>query len=447
MVQGRRLHPDRPLAGLDVSGRVAALSMLFRPEAVEAQRQAALGGVQLMRPLSLSLLTAGVLLAVLATGSFLWLAEYTRKASALGVLVPDRGLIRLVPATAGTVMESHVREGQAVQAGDLLFVVAQERAVLEGSAQAQVQRSLQARRRSLDESARQQRQLLSAQGAALSRRLQTLQAEMAQLDAEAGLQAQRLALAQQALARLELLQAQQFFSPAQVQAKQEEVLGLQAAVQALGRQRVALQREQAELDGERQALPALLAGAAGEIERDLSLLDREAAEFDSVRRTEVRAPQAGTISSVLAETGQSVGPTSALASLVPEGARLQAHLYAPSSAVGFVRAEQAVRLRFDAFPYQKYGHWPGQVLQVSRVPLAANELAGLALPAQAAGGEPLFRITVALEERSGAAFPATTALTPDALVPGMRLQADVQLERRRLLEWLFEPVLGWRQRS
>lgn len=421
--------------------------MLFRPEAVEAQRQSALGSVQLMRPLSLSLLTTGVVLAVLAVGSFLWLAEYTRKATAVGVLVPDRGLIRLVPATAGTVAESHAREGQDVAAGDLLFVVVQERAQLTGGAQAQVQRSLDARRRSLEESARQQRQLLAAQGAALKRRLLALQAELAQLDVEAELQAQRLGLAEQALARMQSLQTQQFVSPAQAQGKQEEVLGLQAAAQALARQRVGLQREQAELDGERLALPALLAGMAGEIDRDLSLLEREAAEFDSERRIEVRAPQAGTVSAVLAEPGQSVGPGSALASLVPAGAALQAHLYAPSSAVGFVRADQAVRLRFEAFPYQKYGHWPGQVLQVSRVPLAPSELAGLALPAlgsQTTGGEPMFRITVALDPRGSATGQAAI---PEALTAGMRLQADVQLERRRLVEWLFEPLLGWRQRS
>jgi membrane fusion protein len=40
---------------------------------------------------------------------------------------------------------------------------------------------------------------------------------------------------------------------------------------------------------------------------------------------------------------------------VPSGARLLAHLYAPSSAVGFLRADQPVLLRYDAFPYQKYG--------------------------------------------------------------------------------------------
>jgi membrane fusion protein len=181
-------------------------------------------------------------------------------------------------------------------------------------------------------------------------------------------------------------------------------------------------------------LPLAAGSAVGSLERDLALLAQEAAEQDGERRLVVRAPQAGTVSAVLAEPGQNVTPASALASLVPEGASLQAHLFAPSSAVGFVRPDQPVRLRFEAFPYQKFGHQPGRVVQVSRTPLAASELAALSLPAVATGGEPMFRITVALDET-----PEPEALPLSA---GMRLQADVLLERRRLAEWLFEPLLG-----
>ncbi len=407
---------------------------LFRPEALEAQRQQWLGRVQLVRPLSLGVMTAGVVVVALALVAFLSLAQYTRKATAMGVLVPDRGLIRLVPAAAGTVLERRIGEGQAVRAGDVLFVIGVERPLLEPAAQAQVQRSLDERRRSLEGAARQEQGLVRARELALQRRVQALELELAQVDSEAGLQRQRLVLAEQSLARLESLQAQQFISDAQVQAKNEEVLGLRAAAQALARQRAALGRERAELEGELRTLPLTAGNTVGGIERELALLSREAAEQDADRRLVVRAPQSGTVSAVLAEPGQSVTPASALASLVPEGAALQAHLFAPSSAVGFVRAEQPVRLRFEAFPYQKFGHRPGHVVQVSRTPLAANELAALSLPAMAAGGEPMFRITVALDD-----VPAPEAMPLSA---GMRLQADVLLERRRLIEWLFEPLLG-----
>lgn len=414
---------------------------LFRDEALQARQGSWLGRVQLVRPLSLDLITLGVLAVALAVGAFLASTHYTRKATVDGALAPDRGLIRLVPAEAATVVERRVAEGQAVKAGDVLFVLALERPRLLADAQAEVRRSLSERQRSLQETARQQDSLTVAQLAALDRRLQTLEAETAQVDGEQALQRQRLLLAQQAQGRLEALRRDNFISEAQVLAKQEEVLGLQAQLQALQRQRLALQRERAQLEGERRSLPLLARNTQGGIERDLAELSREAAEQDSERRLIVRAPQDGVLSAVLAEPGQAVSPASALASLVPQGAVLQAQLYAPSSAVGFVRPGQAVRLRLEAFPYQKFGPLDGHVLQVSRTPLAAGELATQALAGAQPPrpGEALFRITVALDE-------AAVARWPQPLAAGMRLQADVQLERRRLVEWLFEPLFGLQQR-
>lgn len=414
---------------------------LFRDEALQARQGTGLGRVQLLRPLSLDLVTLGVLAVALLVGAFLALAQYTRKATVDGALAPDRGLIRLVPAEAATVIERRVAEGQTVKAGDVLFVLALERPRLLADAQAEVRRSLGERQRSLQDAARQQDSLAAAQLAALDRRLQTLVAEAAQVDGEAALQQQRLALAQQAQDRLEALRRDNFISEAQVLAKQEEVLGLQAQLQALQRQRLALQRERAQLEGERRSLPLLARNTQGGIERDLAELTREAAEQDSERRLIVRAPQDGMVGAVLAEPGQAVSPSSALASLVPQGAVLQAQLYAPSSAVGFVRPGQSVRLRLEAFPYQKFGPLEGRVLQVSRTPLAAGELATQALAGvqPVRPGEALFRITVALDE-------AALSQWPQPLAAGMRLQADVQLERRRLVEWLFEPLFGLQQR-
>lgn len=417
------------------------MRLLFRPEAVAAQQQQWLGRVQLVRPLALDVATVVVVALVLAVAAYLGFAQYTRKVAVPGVLVPDRGLIRLVPTASGRIAERHVTEGQAVKAGDTLFVVELERPTLADAAQAQVQRSLDERERSLRDAARQQRELAEARQASIGLRLQALAAELAQADAEAALQRQRLALAQDALARLESLRNEQFISPAQVQAKTEEVLAIQAAAQAVERQRTTLQRERALLEGERGQLPVLARGAQGVVERDLAALARESAEQDAARRIVVRAPQDGTVTAVLADSGQSVSPSSALASLVPAGAVLQAQLYAPSSAIGFVRPGQPVRLRYEAFPYQKFGHREGRVLQVSRTPLAPSELASLALPAldeAAREREAMFRITVALDDGSAPALP---------LVAGMRLQADVQLERRRLVEWLFEPLLGWEGRQ
>lgn len=411
------------------------MTNIFRREVLESQQSSWIGEIQLVRPLSLALLTGGVALSVLAAAAFLAFGEYTRKVRVGGVLVPDRGVIRLVPPQDALVLERRVAEGASVRAGDVLFVLSLDRAAAAGDTQAAVQRTLVEREASLGEAADQQRALLANQRAALERRLADMQRERSALDAEAALLMQRIALAQQAQAQVESLRADNFVSSAQVQAKVGELLALQAQRQALERQRGAHEREITTLEAQRRELPLQAASRVGALERERAELAQKRAESEAQRRLVVRAPQDGVVSTVLASPGQTVTATSALASLVPAGATLQAHLYAPSSAVGFLRAAQPVLLRYHAFAYQKFGHQHGRIEQVSLAPLQASELAGQ--PWAGSAREPMYRITVALERQQ---MPAYGALQP--LAPGMQLDADVPIERRKLYEWLFEPVLG-----
>lgn len=410
---------------------------LFRPEALEHQRQAWLGDMQLLRPLSLRLLTTAVLLMLAAVIAFLWWGEYTRKARVAGVLVPEQGVIRLLPPQEAVVLERHAAEGARVKRGDVLFVLSLERSSSAGDTQASVQRSLRERERSLVDSAVQQALLTQTQAAAIDQRLADMRRERGQRVSEALLHKQRLTLARDALARLESLRSDNFISAAQVQAKQEELLGLQAQLQALERDAAAHERAITALEAERRELPLRAQAQQGEIQRERAELAQQAAESEAKRRLVVQAPADGVVSAVLAQPGQTVTPAAALASLVPADSPLQAHLYAPSNAVGFVRPDQTVLLRYQAYAYQKFGHQRGRVLQVSRTPLSAADQAALAGAQPQAAGEPLYRITVALERQQVSAYGQALSL-----VPGMQLDADVLLDRRRLIEWIFEPLLG-----
>ena len=413
---------------------------LFRPEALQEHQQAWLGSIQLIRPVSLAVLTTFVLVVVLAVGVVLVEGRYTRKAHVSGYLVPDKGVVRLLPQQTGTVLERRVAEGQSVRQGDILFVLSTDRATLAGDTQATVQTSLAVRENSLRESARQKASLQQEVRAGFGRQVDELRRELTQLDAEAELQSQRLLLAQQAQARVESLHAENFISQAQVQAKSEEVLGVRAQIQSLVRQRSAKLREIGALEAQQRELPLRTQALQGEIDRDLASLAQESAENQAKQRMVIRAPQDGVVTAVLADPGQAVSPASPVASLLPLGAKLQAQLFAPSSAVGFLRQNQPVQLRYQAFPYQKFGHHAGQVLQVSRTPLQASDLAALPLPESmksTPSAEPLYRITVVLDQQAVQAYGQAQPLSA-----GMQIDADVMLDRRRLIEWIFEPLLS-----
>ncbi len=409
--------------------------MLFRPEALAGQQQSWLGSIQLLRPLSLKLLTACAVGSVVLVGVFLCTAEYSRKARVSGYLVPDRGVLRITAPQAATVLARRVSEGQAVKSGDILFELSLDSA--SSQAGEGVARSLLEREASLREALAQLEPQFQQQRQGLERRLAAQQGELDAAEQESKAHRERRRLAREELTRAEALRAQGFYSDTQLQARRRELLDTEAQALSLEREREKLRTEQAALRAEREALPLRLTERRGELTRELASLRALGLETEARRRLVLRAPSDGIVSTLQAEPGQPVTPGLALASLLPADTRMQAYLYAPSSAVGFVRPEQAVRLRYQAYPYQKFGHQQGRVLQVSRTPLPAAELAALPLGPAAGGAEPLYRITVALERQSVAAYGAE-----QPLAVGMQLDADVLLEKRRLIEWIFEPLLA-----
>jgi hypothetical protein len=113
-------------------------------------------------------------------------------------------------------------------------------------------------------------------------------------------------------------------------------------------------------------------------------------------------------------------------------AELQAVLYAPPAIVGKLRPKLAVRLRYEAFAGQP-GATPasGRIVHVSRTPAAQGECAGCG------AAQVQYRVTVALDAQSLVADGRE-----QSLAAGMRVDADVLLDRRRLIDWLVEPASG-----
>jgi membrane fusion protein len=208
----------------------------------------------------------------------------------------------------------------------------------------------------------------------------------------------------------------------------------QSRLGALRRSRLALERD---LAGAR-----LEGAAAGERGRaQLAAIDLQAATVEQERlehalqyRAAIVAPTAGTVATVLVEPGQMVVPGMPLATIIPERSRLEVHLFAPSRSIGFVRPGQEILVRYLAYPHQKFGSHRARVLAVARNPMAAGEL-GFVPPD--GSREPLYRIKAALDSQSVLAYGR-----PEELRAGMQVEADILLDRRRLIEWIFEPLLG-----
>jgi membrane fusion protein len=233
-------------------------------------------------------------------------------------------------------------------------------------------------------------------------------------------------LARLAQERTHGLYKQGFISKEGLQAREAEVIDAYGRLTAMLRDEVSMRRQLQERLTEQRSLPARQSSQRLQLERALAMVHQEAAENAGRRGILVKAPQSGVVTAVLGEVGQALSGNEQLLAIVPEKADRIAHLYAASSGIAFVREGTQVMLRFEAFPFQKYGHGHGVVTQVSRVPVSATQ-----------GGEPLYRVSVALAKQYHRSGKGNMPL-----VPGMRVDADLLLDTRKLYEWALDPIFG-----
>jgi len=146
---------------------------------------------------------------------------------------------------------------------------------------------------------------------------------------------------------------------------------------------------------------------------------------------ELKAPQSGIVKDLATHTrGTVVAPGTIVLTLVPKDEPLMAEVWVKNQDAGFVHEGQAVKVKLATYPFQKYGMIEGKIAQVSA---DASEPGG----AKQEGAEGLlaYKAIVALDRQY---------LESDAkqlkLSPGMRVSAEINQGSRTVLEYLLSPV-------
>lgn len=411
---------------------------LFRQEAVEARQAPWLGAIVLVRPVSFKVLT--ILAACVAFLILLYLifGTYTDRSTVAGQLVPQSGQVKVYVPQVGIVLKKQVEEGQLVKAGDILYQISSERYGADGSGvQASISSQLEQRRLSLQEQLIKMRALQVNERTNITNKVSSLQTEMEALEKQTDSQKRLVEIATDATGRYRELLEKGYISMQQLQQREVELLGQQQTLQGLERQKASLQQQLTEQKNFLQGLDNTHANQLAEVERQISAVGQELAESEAKRTLLVTAPEDGIATAILAEVGQVVDGSRPLLSIVPENVPLQAELYAPSRAIGFIRKGEQVLLRYQPFPYQKFGQYKGEVLSISQTSIPANEISVMigSVPGINQTGEQFYRIRVKLEKQGVYAYGRDQALQS-----GMLVEADILQDTRRLYEWVLEPL-------
>ncbi|MGY6087189.1 HlyD family secretion protein [Stenotrophomonas sp. SM006] len=405
------------------------MTLLFRQEAVDAKRGNQLGSISLVQPVRAWLLAAFCLLSASALVCYLVMGEYTRRSRVSGELVPDLGLSTVMAPSAGVIASLATEEGDHANRGDGLVLVNVPR--ITGSGDDASQALLNAQQSRIASSARlidSQNRQMATQLVGITEQRNTLLQEISQIELEIRTRGDQVRLGRETLQRYQRVADQRYVSLVQVNQQEQSLLEMVNARQLLQRQATTLRRSLAELDQRIAEIPRQREAGIAAFARDTAALEQERIRMETDGAIMLRAPVSGVIANRMVEPGQAVEAGQAVLSIVPDGSLLRAQLLAPSSAIGFIKAGDRVLLRYQAYPYQKFGTHEGTILRVSRSALISGSTS-------TDSTDSVYRVLVALDQQAVLAYGRS-----EPLRPGMKLEADILGERRKLYEWLLEPL-------
>lgn len=422
---------------------------LFRPEVMAARNRRWMGEVLQISPLPLKFIAISCALFVLAFVFFLFLAKFTKYTRVTGILEPDTGLVTVQSPLQGIVVAKSVKEGQRVRAGDVLYRISTDISVAgatpanaEGgeSPGEKLQESGTAVLASIDRQSdtfRKQKteltDLLSSQKNQLAHSIESLTLQLANVDAQLKNQKDRLNSAQKIYERYQTLVSQGYISDLGLEQKHDDLFEQTAKFQSLQDNRILLEKDIQAAEDNLRLAEVQSAQEATKLERSELELKAAAIKGQAARQILITAPQDGVVSTVMMEPGQLV-KNQTLLTIIPANSSLEAHLFIKAKDIGFIEDGQEVHVRYQAFPFERFGQFKGTVSGISQTSIPPQDIPQTFANSKDVS-EGVYRVKVKLTDQSilarGKSLP---------LVSGMQLDAEIVQDSKTIMDWLFDPI-------
>lgn len=406
---------------------------LFRKQAVEHQRKRLEGNVLVAPSLSSQLVTLLIITWLVAVTVYLFTQEFSRRETVTGWIAPSEGLIRLHSQShGGKVNQVLVAQGENVLKGTPLLSVDNARSLLSGGSMedtllAELQAQLDRLEEKLvrahamhDDDMRQQQSVMQA-----------LKDDLTRIDELKALTASRLSLTSRQRQQLDALASLGHTARYEVEELEARKLQITQEMKQLTRDWHRAAQSLNEQEFTLRQLPQHYQDTVSTLEDEQSQIKQQIARLQSSQIEVIKAPRDGVVTAITVGIGQFVDSGVPVISMIPANTDIEATLLVPVSAAGFVTEGQPLSVRYDAFPYQKFGMHQGQIKRISASVILPGELTGAPVNVN----EPAYLVKASLQSDMLEAYGQAVRLKP-----GMTLTADVTLSHRTLVEWLFEPL-------
>ncbi len=406
---------------------------LFRKEVLENKRHRLEGAISLIQPPVFKNLTFLIISIVLISLFFLAVGNYTRKERVIGVIEPNSGLLRLQAPQTGIISEVLVKEGEFIKAGQTILRIASAK---HSKQSLELNQALLNQYnfllRNLASQLLKQKRQDNLELLELEDQKHSVIARLAELDSQSETFDTRLKLNQKMVDQISTLKGSGYISELELQRQKDTLLSLRQQASNIKSERLMLTNQIKQLQSKLNKLPLEQSQKRSQLESQRADLQIQLSSVEQQRMGELRAPKSGVVSGLLVNGGENVTEGQGLLTVLPEYSEMQAIIYVPTSAFGFIESGQVTHLRYHAFPYEKFGVFEGKIKEVSNSVILPEETSTPGIITK-----PAYRVVVTLSKQTIQAYGKAIELRA-----GMMLDADIVIEERSLLRWLFDPIFS-----
>lgn len=410
---------------------------IFRQEALEHRAHHWLGSPQVITPVSASVWAMLALVLIASLIAFLGLGTYTQKARLAGSVVHHPAVARIIAPRDGIIISSLAEEGKIVRAGEVIYIVNMETQTAFGATNHEITTALKSQKTAIEQEIKLKSAAADTERSHLLQMLKNKDVEQQKMGNLIAKSAQQTSWLLEKAQHFKTLVKQGIALETEHMARQSEYYS--AAVQL-----EAYLREEVKLQGETISIQARLAAIHNEVEVSLERLRRQTARLDQdlisteqERELHITSPIDGTLTGITGLAGNTIQAAQELASVVPTSGQAEVEIFATADAIGELRKGQAVRLRFDAYPYQWFGQYEGIVRSISTTSVEQR----LDISEKQAHQPPRRYFQVRIIPKNNSVVMAGKTYP---LRPGIGVKTDVFIKKRPLYEWLLLPLKGAR---
>ncbi|HAZ3595930.1 TPA: HlyD family efflux transporter periplasmic adaptor subunit, partial [Escherichia coli] len=340
-------------------------SPLYRHEAISYQRDDSFSHVILKSPIFLTLSSLISCFLIVIILIVIFIGSYTKKSTLKGQLLPDRGVIKVYSPTKAKVTEKKVNNGDLVKKGDILYVVTTERNTIHGDINKVIIERLNTQIDSLTTEQSNVKHQFEEYCLSIDQQHKKIQDTIRHLEDRVNTQKYKMQLLDKELIRYKILSKTGVISQSLLEQQKTKKLDQQDVLDTLNLQKESLQQQQLSLLSDKLDKKNFYTSQITQLAQTITALKNEGSQYESNKEIIITSPVDGTVTNALPENGQSIETETPLLSIIPSNSVLEAVVYAPSTDIGFIHKGQDVLIRYDAFPYEKFGLYNGIVSSIS----------------------------------------------------------------------------------